>query len=55
MASSGASAPAPSAQRDVDRRNYLFVTGAYWADTLVDGATRTLVLFYFDRLGYTPL
>ena len=28
--------------------------GAYWTDTLVDGATRTLVLFYFDRLGYTP-
>ena len=28
--------------------------GAYWADTLTDGATRTLVLFYFDQLGYTP-
>ena len=38
-----------------DLRNYILVTGAYWADTLVDGATRTLVLFYFDRLGYTPL
>ncbi len=38
-----------------DLRNYLLVTGAYWADTLVDGATRTLVLFYFDRLGYSPL
>lgn len=36
-------------------RNYVLVTGAYWADTLVDGATRTLVLFYFDQLGYTPL
>jgi MFS family permease len=31
------------------------VTGAYWTDTLVDGAIRTLVLFYFDKLGYTPL
>jgi len=31
------------------------VTGAYWTDTLVDGAIRTLVLFYFDQLGYTPL
>lgn len=38
-----------------DLRNYILVTGAYWADTLVDGATRTAVLFYFDRLGYTPL
>jgi MFS family permease len=37
------------------RRNYALVTGAYWTDTLVDGATRTLVLFYFDKLGYTPL
>jgi MFS family permease len=38
-----------------DPRNYALVTGAYWTDTLVDGGTRTLVLFYFDRLGYTPL
>lgn len=38
-----------------DLRNYSLVTGAYWTDTLVDGATRTLVLFYFDRLGYSPL
>ena len=36
-------------------RNYVLVTGAYWTDTLVDGAIRTLVLFYFDQLGYTPL
>jgi MFS family permease len=42
-------------QRRGDLRNYVLVTGAYWADTLVDGATRTLVLFYFDQLGYTPL
>jgi MFS family permease len=38
-----------------DLRNYTLGTGAYWAETLVDGATRTLVLFYFDRLGYSPL
>jgi predicted MFS family arabinose efflux permease len=53
---SGASAntpAAPSPRGDV--RNYALVTGAYWADTLVDGATRTLVLFYFDKLGYSPL
>ena len=38
-----------------DLRNYTVGTGAYWTETLVDGATRTLVLFYFDRLGYSPL
>lgn len=38
-----------------EMRNYVLVTGAYWTDTLVDGAIRTLVLFYFDQLGYTPL
>ncbi len=54
---SGKAAPAAGAapQRRGDLRNYVLVTGAYWADTLVDGATRTLVLFYFDQLGYTPL
>ncbi len=41
--------------RQGDLRNYVLVTGAYWTDTLVDGAIRTLVLFYFDQLGYTPL
>jgi predicted MFS family arabinose efflux permease len=53
---STASASTPTApQPRGDLRNYALVTGAYWTDTLVDGATRTLVLFYFDRLGYTPL
>lgn len=42
-------------QRTGDLRNYIIVTGAYWADTLTDGALRTLVLFYFFELGYTPL
>jgi MFS family permease len=36
-------------------RNYVVVTGAYWADTVTDGATRMLVLFYFYNLGYSPL
>ena len=36
-------------------RNYIVVTGAYWADTLTDGAIRTLVLFYFYELGYSAL
>ncbi len=50
------SAPTAAGRRPRgDLRNYALVTGAYWTDTLVDGATRTLVLFYFDRLGYSPL
>ncbi len=36
-------------------RNYILVTAAYWSDTVTDGATRMLVLFYFYSLGYTPL
>lgn len=35
-------------------RNYILVTGAYWADTLTDGAIRMLVLLYFNQLGYSP-
>ena len=40
--------------RSGDLRNYVIVTGAYWADTITDGAIRVLVLFYFYELGYTP-
>ena len=42
------------AGRTVDMRNYAVVTGAYWADTIADGAIRVLVLFYFYDLGYSP-
>jgi predicted MFS family arabinose efflux permease len=35
-------------------RNYLVVTGAYWAFTLTDGALRMLVLLHFHALGYSP-
>ncbi len=38
-----------------DLRNYALVTGAYWSDTLADGASRVLVLFYFYQRGYSPL
>ena len=31
--------------RSGDLRNYVIVTGAYWADTITDGAIRVLVLF----------
>jgi MFS family permease len=37
-----------------DLRKYAVVTGAYWADTIADGAIRVLVLFYFYELGYSP-
>ena len=40
--------------RAPDLRNYAVVTGAYWADTIADGAIRVLVLFYFYELGYSP-
>jgi predicted MFS family arabinose efflux permease len=41
-------------ERRGDLRSYALVTGAYWADTITDGAIRTLVLFYFFRRGYSP-
>ena len=36
-------------------RNYLVITGGYWAFTITDGAIRMLVVLYFHLLGYTPL
>jgi MFS family permease len=42
-----------AASRQGDLRNYALVTGAYWVETLADGATRMLVLFYFYELGYS--
>jgi predicted MFS family arabinose efflux permease len=44
----------PTEERRGDLRSYAFVTGAYWADTITDGAIRTLVLFYFFKRGYSP-
>jgi predicted MFS family arabinose efflux permease len=35
-------------------RNYLIVTGGYWAFTVTDGAIRILVVLYFHLLGYSP-
>ncbi len=46
---------APAAGGSTDLRNYAIVTGAYWADTIADGASRMLVLFYFFERGYSPL
>jgi MFS family permease len=36
-----------------DLRNYVLVTAAYWADTVVDGAVRMMVLFYFVSQGFS--
>jgi predicted MFS family arabinose efflux permease len=35
-------------------RGYLLVTGAYWAQTITDGALRMLVLLHFHLLGFSP-
>lgn len=45
---------ATTARRSGDLRNYALVTGAYWADTVADGAARVLVLFTFYERGYSP-
>ncbi len=44
-----------AARHAADLRNYVVVTGAYWADTIADGAIRLLVLFFFYERGYSPL
>ncbi|MAM00180.1 MAG: MFS transporter [Alteromonadaceae bacterium] len=36
-------------------RQYLVITGNYWAFTLTDGALRMLVVLHFHGLGYSPL
>ena len=43
------------AQLSPDIRQYMIVTGNYWAFTLTDGALRMLVVLYFHGLGYSPL
>jgi len=48
------SEPAAASGKRGDLRNYILVTAAYWADTVADGATRILVLFFFYQLGYSP-
>ncbi|WP_018692574.1 organoarsenical effux MFS transporter ArsJ [Algicola sagamiensis] len=36
-------------------KQYLLVTGNYWAFTVTDGALRMLIVLYFFQLGYSPL
>ncbi|GHA80287.1 organoarsenical effux MFS transporter ArsJ [Cognatilysobacter bugurensis] len=43
------------ARLPVEVRQYLLITGNYWAFTLTDGALRMLVVLHFHQLGYTPL
>lgn len=43
------------AQLTPEIRQYLIVTGNYWAFTLTDGALRMLVVLYFYDLGFSPL
>jgi predicted MFS family arabinose efflux permease len=43
------------AQLSPEVRQYLLVTGNYWAFTLTDGALRMLVVLHFHSLGYSPL
>ncbi|RUO63338.1 Predicted arabinose efflux permease, MFS family [Pseudidiomarina planktonica] len=43
------------AKLSAEIRQYLIVTGNYWAFTLTDGALRMLVVLHFHQLGYSPL
>jgi len=43
------------AQLSPEIRQYMVVTGNYWAFTLTDGALRMLVVLHFHSLGYSPL
>lgn len=43
------------ARLSLDVRQYLLITGNYWAFTLTDGALRMLVVLHFHQLGYSPL
>ena len=36
-------------------KQYLIITGNYWAFTLTDGALRMLVVLHFHQLGYGAL
>lgn len=45
----------PISRLSPDVRQYLLITGNYWAFTLTDGALRMLVVLHFHSLGYSPL
>lgn len=45
----------PMTPLNSDVRQYLLVTGNYWAFTLTDGALRMLIVLHFYSLGFSPL
>ena len=45
----------PSSPFNHGLKQYLVVTGNYWAFTLTDGALRMLIVLHFYSLGYSPL
>ncbi len=45
----------PTSTLSPEVKQYLVVTGNYWAFTLTDGALRMLVVLHFYSLGYSPL
>ncbi|MFC3283438.1 organoarsenical effux MFS transporter ArsJ [Litchfieldella rifensis] len=51
----GLSLSARLRQLPFEVRQYLLITGNYWAFTLTDGALRMLVVLHFHQLGYSPL
>ena len=44
-----------ASQIDKSLKQYLVITGSYWAFTLTDGALRMLIVLYFHQIGYSPL
>ena len=44
-----------ASQIDKNLKQYLVITGSYWAFTLTDGALRMLIVLYFHQIGYSPL
>ena len=55
MTTAESPAPVTTDKPASNLRNYILVTGAYWADTLTDGAIRMLVLLYFNQQGYSAI
>ncbi len=47
--------PTTAGRLTTDARQYLLITGNYWAFTLTDGALRMLVVLHFHQLGYSAL
>lgn len=55
MTTTGVDKEPNTAINSAQLKQYLVVTGNYWAFTLTDGALRMLVVLHFHQLGYSPL